>query len=52
MLQRLCRVVQVLHEYVSECDGDFQEERTLLPLHRAARGKQLSLVVRYSNTGR
>ena len=52
MLQRLCRVVQVLHECVSECDGDFQEERTLLPLHRAAMGKQLSLVVRYSNTGR
>ena len=51
-LQRLCRVVRVLHEYVSECDGDFQEERTLLPLHRAARGKQLSLVVRYPNTGR
>lgn len=42
----------MLHEYVSECDGDFQEERTLLPLHRAARGKQLSLVVRYPNTGR
>ena len=51
-LQRLCRVVRVLHEYVSECDGDFQEERTLLPLHRAARGKQLSVVVRYPNTGR
>ena len=39
-LQRLCQVVRVLHEYVSECDGDFQEERTLLPLHRAARGKK------------
>ena len=39
-LQWLCRVVRVLHEYVSECDGDFQEERTLLPLHRAARGKK------------
>ena len=51
-LQRLCRVLKVLHEYVAECDGDFQEERTLLPLHRAARGKQLSIVVRYPNTGR
>ena len=39
-LQRLCQVVRVLHEYVSECDGDFQEERTLLPLHRVARGKK------------
>ena len=27
-------------------DGDFEEERTLLPLHRAA------MVVRYPNTGR
>ena len=51
-LQRLCRVLRVLHEYVSECDGDFQEERTFLPLHRAARGKQLSVTVRYPNTGR
>ena len=42
----------LLHECLSKCDGDFQEERTLLPLHRAARGKQLSLVVRYPNTGR
>ena len=52
VLQRLCRVVRVLHEYVSECDGDFEEERTLLPLHRAARGNQLFVVVRYPNTGR
>ena len=33
-------VVQVLHEYVSECDGDFQEYRTLLPLHRASDRKE------------
>ena len=51
-VQRLCRVLRVLHEYCSECDTDFQEERTLLPLHRAARGKQLSVTVRYPNTGR
>ena len=50
-VQRLCRVLCVLHEYVSECDAEFQEERTCIPLYRAARGKQLSLTVRYPNSG-
>ena len=50
-VQRLCRVLCVLHEYVSECDAEFQEERTAIPLYRAARGKQLSLTVRYPNSG-
>ena len=49
---RLCRVLRVLYEYVGECDGDFAEERTFLPLFRAARGKQLTITVRYPNTGR
>ena len=39
-LQRLCRVVRVLHEYVSECDGDFQEERTLLPPSQGGQGQE------------
>ena len=49
---RLCRVLMVLYECVSECDGDFAVERTFLPLFRAARGKQLTITVRYPNTGR
>lgn len=31
---RMCRVMKVLQEYVSECDGDFSHERSILPLHR------------------
>ncbi|KAF4521158.1 hypothetical protein B566_EDAN017868 [Ephemera danica] len=49
---KLCRVMQVLHEYVAECDGDFAADRKILPLHRACRGKHLSLLVRFSNPGR
>ena len=41
-LTRLCRVLKVLHEYVMECDADFIEERTMIPLFRAPRGKQVS----------
>lgn len=31
---RMCRVMKVLQEYISECDGDFINERKILPLHR------------------
>lgn len=31
---RMCRVMRILQEYVSECDGDFAHERSILPLHR------------------
>jgi len=36
----------------SECDYYYLEERTLLPLYRAARGKQILLTIRYNNPGR
>nr|CAD7397023.1 unnamed protein product [Timema cristinae] len=49
---RMCRVMKVLQEYIGECDGDFTVERKILPLHRACRGKHLTLVVRFSNPGR
>lgn len=32
----MCRVMKVLQEYISECDGEFNGERKLLPLHRYA----------------
>ena len=48
---RLCRVLCVLVEYVSECDAEYQEERSCIPLFRAARGKQLTLTVRFPNSG-
>ena len=31
---RMCRVMKVLQEYISECDADFTNERKILPLHR------------------
>lgn len=31
---RMCRVMKVLQEYISECDGSFVNERKILPLHR------------------
>ena len=43
---KLCRVLKVLHEYVQECDADFCDERTMVPLFRAPRGKQLVLLFR------
>ena len=43
---KLCRVLKVLHEYVMECDADFGEERTFVPLYRAPRGKQIVLMFR------
>lgn len=33
---RMCRVLKVLYEYVSECDGDFGDDRSILPLGRLA----------------
>lgn len=31
---KMCRVMKVLQEYISECDGDYALERKILPLHR------------------
>ncbi|KAG8178428.1 hypothetical protein JTE90_019137 [Oedothorax gibbosus] len=49
---RMVRVLKVLREYVGQCDGDFGEERTILPMARAHRGKQLSFTVKFCNQGR
>ncbi|XP_047471205.1 probable ubiquitin carboxyl-terminal hydrolase FAF-X isoform X2 [Penaeus chinensis] len=49
---RMCRVLKVLYEYVSECDGDFGDDRSILPLGRSSRGKHLSLLVRFPVQGR
>ena len=49
----LFRVMKVLHEYVQECDeADYYEERAFVPLYRASRGKQMSLIFRFPNHGR
>lgn len=49
---KLCRVMKVLQEYISECDNDFNGERKILPLQRSCRGKHLILIVRFSTPGR
>ncbi|XP_039296311.1 LOW QUALITY PROTEIN: probable ubiquitin carboxyl-terminal hydrolase FAF-X [Nilaparvata lugens] len=49
---RMCRVMKVLQEYISECDGEFVGERKLLPLHRSSRGKHMGIIVRISYPGR
>lgn len=49
---KMCRVMKVLQEYINECDTAFPGERKILPLHRAARGKNMSLIIRFVNPGR
>lgn len=31
---RMVRVLTVLKEYINECDSDYHEERTILPMSR------------------
>lgn len=49
---KMCRVMRVLHEYLSECDNAFPFERRILPLHRACRGKHMVLLIRISSSNR
>ncbi|XP_012278998.1 probable ubiquitin carboxyl-terminal hydrolase FAF-X [Orussus abietinus] len=49
---KMCRVMKVLQEYLNECDTAYPGERKILPLHRAARGKYLCLVIRFASPGR
>ena len=32
---------------MSECDAEFGDDRSVLPLHRAARGKHMTMLVRF-----
>lgn len=49
---RMIRVLKVLREYVGQCDGDYGEDRSILPMARAHRGKHLVLTIRFPNQGR
>ncbi|XP_071799117.1 ubiquitin carboxyl-terminal hydrolase 9X-like isoform X1 [Asterias amurensis] len=49
---RMTRVLTVLREYISEYDSEYTEERTILPMARAHRGKHVTLLVRFPNQGR
>ncbi|XP_057352255.1 probable ubiquitin carboxyl-terminal hydrolase FAF-X isoform X2 [Manis pentadactyla] len=48
---RMVRVLTVLREYINECDGDYHEKRTILPMSRAFHGKDLFLIVQFPNHG-
>ncbi|XP_060232828.1 probable ubiquitin carboxyl-terminal hydrolase FAF-X isoform X1 [Meriones unguiculatus] len=49
---QMVRILMVLREYIRECDSDYHEERMILPMSRAFRGKHLSLTVRFPNQSR
>ncbi|KAH9509417.1 putative ubiquitin carboxyl-terminal hydrolase FAF-X [Bulinus truncatus] len=49
---RMVRVLTVLKEYLAECDEAYREERTILPLSRACRGKLMLLKVRFPSQNR
>lgn len=38
---RMVRVLTVLREYITECDSDYHEERTILPMSRSLLQKPL-----------
>lgn len=49
---KMCRILRVLHEYLSECDNAFVGERKVIPLYRACKGKHMTLIIRFSNPNR
>ncbi|KAK3094503.1 hypothetical protein FSP39_002606 [Pinctada imbricata] len=49
---RMVRVLTVLREYVAECDEAYTEERSILPLSRACRGRLVALTIRFPSQGR
>ncbi|KAK3714003.1 hypothetical protein RRG08_009701 [Elysia crispata] len=49
---RMVRVLTVLKEYLAECDEAYREERTILPLSRACRGKLMLLKIRFPSQNR
>lgn len=51
-LVKMTRVLNVLYEYINQCDIDFGDERSILPMSRSYRGKNLLLIIRFPNHGR
>ncbi|XP_022160014.1 probable ubiquitin carboxyl-terminal hydrolase FAF-X [Myzus persicae] len=51
-ITKMIRVMKVLYEYLGECDASFNGDRCLLPLHRACRGKHITVIVRLTNANR
>lgn len=51
-VNRITRLLKVLHEYIFQCDSDFGDERTILPMALAYRGSQINFTVRFPIQGR
>ncbi|RWS11107.1 putative ubiquitin carboxyl-terminal hydrolase FAF-X-like protein [Dinothrombium tinctorium] len=49
---KMTRVLKALFEYIYQCDTDFGEERTILPMGRSFRGRNMTLTIRFPNQGR
>ncbi|KAG6452569.1 hypothetical protein O3G_MSEX007736 [Manduca sexta] len=45
---RMCRVIRAIQEYINECDRRFSAERQILPIYRSGRGRQCTIIVRFS----
>lgn len=41
----MVRVLTVLKEYINECDSDYHEERTILPMSRYCRNYIIDSVI-------
>lgn len=51
-LRKMTRVLCVLQEYITKCDNDFSQERTILPMSQSYRGKQVHAFIKVLNFGR
>ncbi|VVC97156.1 unnamed protein product [Leptidea sinapis] len=45
---KMCRVIRAIQEYINECDRKFSVDRQILPIYRAGRGRQCTIVVRFN----
>jgi len=46
---KIIRVLKLLCEYIKQCDNKYGDERSILPLEKSYRGKQLSLKICFRN---
>ncbi|XP_028043113.1 probable ubiquitin carboxyl-terminal hydrolase FAF-X isoform X2 [Bombyx mandarina] len=45
---KMCRIIRAIQEYINECDRRFSSERQILPIYRAGRGRQCTIIVRFN----
>ncbi|CAF1048629.1 unnamed protein product, partial [Didymodactylos carnosus] len=49
-INSLIRILIVLREYMLECDNSYHKERLVLPMSRAFRGRQVTIIVRVNQS--